>query len=142
MVALAVLRAPEVRSRQGRRRAALGRGSAEGQQPQPPEPLWRSNKEHQGKHILGEASLSGKEVAGGALRKEGSSTCKHSCAGPAQSSGQPSNLSPSATGGDAGGQEQPSQRQSSYPELSLPAQGWQWVHSLSTQSTKWAPAGL
>lgn len=29
-----------------------------------------------------------------------------------------------------------------YPELSLPAQGWQWVHSLSTQSSRWARAGL
>lgn len=43
------------------REAAASGGSAEGQQLQPPEPLWRSNKEHQGKYILGERFLSGKE---------------------------------------------------------------------------------
>lgn len=90
---------------------------------------------------LGEHSFQGKRGCRRGTQKRGQLTHKHSCAGPAQSSGQPSNLSPSATGGDAGGQEQPSQGQFSYPELSLPAQGWQWLHSQTTQSTSRAVKG-
>lgn len=39
------------------RGAASSRGSAEGQQLQPPKPPWRSDEEHRGKYILGEGFL-------------------------------------------------------------------------------------
>lgn len=49
-----MLRAPEVGSRPGRE-GQLRAGTTTA----PPEPLWSREKEHQGKHILGERFLSG-----------------------------------------------------------------------------------